>query len=208
VTSDFCGLARKRRQAEEPGCTHLYFTGCAGDVSAGKYNDGTPANRAALTERMYAGIVAAERKLKPRRLRRIEWRTDSILPLPPATPTAAALEAVLAQGDAPLVDRLISAFRLGWMNRAKRGVPLGLSRMRLNTISILHLPGEMFISYQLRAQALRPRQPVAVAAYGDGGPWYVPTKEEFPAGGYEVSVAFCNDDVDALVSGAIQRLLD
>ena len=40
VSSDFCGLARKQRQHEEPDCTYLYFTGCAGNVPAGKYNDG------------------------------------------------------------------------------------------------------------------------------------------------------------------------
>ena len=89
----------------------------------------------------------------------------------------------------------------------ERGVPFVLSRLRLNSISILHLPGEMFIEYQLRARAMRPRQPVAVAAYGDDGLWYVPTKEEYPAGGYEVSVAFCRDDVDEIMTGAIRRLL-
>ena len=60
VTSDFAGLARKKRQAEEPGCTHIYFTGCAGNISAGKYNDGSHPVRAELAEKMYAGIVAAE----------------------------------------------------------------------------------------------------------------------------------------------------
>ena len=35
VTSDFAGLARKQRQQDEPDCLHLYFTGCAGNISAG-----------------------------------------------------------------------------------------------------------------------------------------------------------------------------
>jgi hypothetical protein len=207
VTSDFCGLARKRRQAEEPECTHLYFTGCAGNISAGKYNDGSPASRVALTGRIHAGIVASEQKLVPRRLRTVDWRTDSILPPLHATPTASDLEAAIAQPDAPLVDRLLPAFRLGWVRRVESGVPLVLSRLRLNSISILHLPGEMFVEYQLRARAMRPRQPVAVAAYGDDGPWYIPTKEEYPAGGYEVSVAFCGDEIDGIMTAAMRRLL-
>jgi hypothetical protein len=86
-------------------------------------------------------------------------------------------------------------------------VPLVLSCLRLNEISVLHLPGEMFIEYQLRARALRPGQPVAVAAYGDDGLWYVPTKEEYPNGGYEVGVAFCRDEADGLFTAAIRRLL-
>jgi hypothetical protein len=208
VTSDFCGLARKRRQAETPDCTQIYFTGCAGNISAGKYNDGTPVSRAALTERMHSSMVQAERNLKPRRLRRVDWKTDLVLPSPLTLPTIAQLENAIADREAPLVDRLLPAFRLGWLRRVKTGAPLILSRLRLNSISILHLPGEMFIEYQLRARAMRPRQPVAVAAYGDDGLWYVPTKKEYPAGGYEVSVAFCRDDVDSIMTAAIQRLLE
>jgi hypothetical protein len=208
VTSDFCGLARKRRQAEEPDCTHLYFTGCAGNISAGKYNDGTPASRVALTERMYAGMLAAERKLKPRPLRSVDWKIDSILPSPQATPTIPELEAAIAQRESPLVERLLPAFRLGWLRRVERGVPLVLSRLRLDGISILHLPGEMFVEYQLRARGMRPRHAVAVAAYGDDGLWYVPTKEEYAAGGYEVGVAFCNEAVDDLITASIRRLLE
>lgn len=208
VTSDFCGLARKRRQAQEPDCTHLYFTGCAGNISAGKYNDGSPASRVALTDRIHTGMVAAEQKVRPRPLRAVDWRTVEILPPPQPTPTSAELESAIARRESTLADRLVPAFRLGWLRRVERGTPLVLSCLRLNTISILHLPGEMFIEYQLRARRMRPRQPVVVAAYGDDGLWYVPTKEEYPTGGYEVSVAFCRPEVDDLMTDAIRQLLE
>jgi hypothetical protein len=52
-----------------------------------------------------------------------------------------------------------------------------------------------------------PDRRVAVAAYGDGGPWYIPVKEEYPGGGYEVSVAFSDDSIDATLTGAIRRVL-
>ena len=45
VSSDFAGLARKQRQRDEPDCLHLYFTGCAGNIAAGKYNDASAALR-------------------------------------------------------------------------------------------------------------------------------------------------------------------
>ncbi len=70
--------------------------------------------------------------------------------------------------------------------------PIVLSALHLGPVVLLHLPGECFVEYQLRAQSLAPDRFVAVAAYGDGGPWYVPVKEEYPHGGYEVSVAFCD----------------
>jgi hypothetical protein len=208
VTSDFCGLARKRRQADDPTCTQIYFTGCAGNISAGKFNDGTPASRVALTDRMYAALVDSERALRPQALDTAVWKTDSVLPPPQPTPTIAELEAAIARPGAPLVERLLPAFQLGWRRRVASGVPLALSRLRVNDVSVLHLPAEMFIEFQLRAQAMRAPEPVLVAGYGDDGPWYIPTREEYPAGGYEVSVAFCREEVDDLLTTSIHRLLE
>ena len=207
VTSDFCGLARARRQREEPYCTHLYFTGCAGNVAAGKYNDGSPEARATLAQRIYDGMVHSEANLEPQALRSVAWRTEQILPS-----VQAAAESIRPEDhggrDTTTANRLLQVFRQSWQHRVERGVPLVLSGLRLNDLSILHLPGEMFVEYQLRAQAMRPGQhPVAVAAYGDGGPWYIPTKEEYPAGGYEVSAAFCRDEIDDQMTAAIRRLL-
>jgi hypothetical protein len=52
VTSDFVGLARKRRQKETADTHQIYASGCSGDVTAGKYNDGTLEARVALTEKI------------------------------------------------------------------------------------------------------------------------------------------------------------
>ena len=42
VSADFPGMARARRQSDDPGVFQIYFTGCAGDTTAGKYNTGDP----------------------------------------------------------------------------------------------------------------------------------------------------------------------
>jgi len=89
-----------------------------------------------------------------------------------------------------LVTRLRPAFKLACLRRVQRGDPFILSALRLNAMTTLHLPAEPFIEFQLEAQAIRGAEPVAVAAYGDAGPWYIPTRAEFPAGGYEVDYAF------------------
>jgi hypothetical protein len=78
--------------------------------------------------------------------------------------------------------------------------------MRMNDVSSLHLPAEPFVEYQLRAQAIAGRS-VAVAAYADDGPWYIPVKEEFPAGGYEVDFSSSSRDTDDILTSAIRRLL-
>jgi hypothetical protein len=40
----------------------------------------------------------------------------------------------------------------------------------------LHLPGELFVEYELAAQAMRPDRFVAVAGYGDYTPGYIGTE--------------------------------
>ncbi|MCF3650047.1 hypothetical protein [Synoicihabitans lomoniglobus] len=210
VSSDFVGLARKQRQHDEPGCTQLYFTGCAGNVAAGKYNDGSPADRSALTQRVYDGIVASEAALVPTPLTTITWRSQSILPTPrPApAPTALGMEVGAKAGpEAQQIGTLLHAFWTSWEHRVARQIPLSLSCLQVNACALLHLPGELFVEYQLLARALRPDRPVLVAAYGDGGPWYIPTASEYPAGGYEVSVAFSEPSIDAQLTTALRLLL-
>jgi hypothetical protein len=207
VTSDFCGLARKRRQHDEPACTHIYLTGCAGNIAAGKYNDGSTEARHVLTRRVYQGIVESEARLTPAPLNRVDWRTEAVLPVPAIAPDLATAQSILSDPARSQVERMLAACRIGWLQRYASGLPFILSCLKLNDISIVHLPGEMFVEYQLRARAMRPGRPVAVAGYGDDGLWYVPTREEYAHNGYEVSVAFCGEGVDLIMTGAIHRLL-
>ncbi len=207
VTSDFVGLARKRRQAEEPDCTHIYFTGCAGNISAGKYNDGSKPVRPVLTQRIYDGMVKAEAELKPAPIGKIAWRTVEVLPKPHPQYTIADLEAQIANKDNAVANRNRPSFTLTWLHRAEKKTPIVLSALAIDGISLLHLPAESFIEYQLRAQKLAPGRFVATAAYGDGGPWYIPVKEEYPNGGYEVSVAFCDPEVDPVLTEGMRSLL-
>jgi hypothetical protein len=207
VTTDFAGLARRRRQREEPDCLHLYFTGCAGNIAAGKYNDGSKENRPILTQRIYDGIVRSEDKLKPEPIGGVTWKTVELLPPPRADLAAAKLHAAIANKEGSPVSRSRPAFMASWLDRVEKKVPIVLSSLAVNEVSLLHLPAECFVEYQLRAQKLAPSSFVATAAYGDGGPWYIPVAEEYANGGYEVSVAFCAQEVDTLLSAGIQKLL-
>ena len=71
----------------------------------------------------------------------------------------------------------------------------------------LRLDSDVLVQYQLRAQQMAQERFVATAAYGDGGPWYLPTAEEYPAGGYEVRMAFCSPATDGLLTTGIRKLL-
>jgi hypothetical protein len=206
-TSDFAGLARKRRQRDEPGCLHAYFTGCAGDVTAGKYNDGSPAARVALTQRLYDGIVGSESALRPEPVRSVVWRTEEIVPTIRASFDAETIRRKIGSRGAPVVERSRPAYMLAWLERLEDRRPILLSSLSVNAATLLHLPAECFVEYQLRAQKMAPDRFVATAAYGDGGPWYVPVKEEYAAGGYEISVAFSEPGIDELITGAIRNLI-
>lgn len=207
VTSDFVGLARKARQAEDQGCHHVYFTGCAGNVAAGKYNDGTPKARADLAARMLAGLRASEARLEPVAAKAVAWKTAEILPVARSKPTVAELMASIANKDLKGAGRNRPAYEVAWARRLEKKIPIVVSALSLGGINLLHLPAESFVEYQLRAQAMVSDGRVAVAAYGDGGPWYIPVKEEYPGGGYEVSVAFSDDSIDATLTGAMRRVL-
>src|SRR5262245_34905502 len=116
VSSDFVGLARKQIQREQPACTHLYFTGCAGNVAAGKYNDGSPEARIQLTERIYAGIAAAEKTLKPVPVSTARWLTHEILP--PTNPAfdPTKLREHVANEKNAAANRIRPAMTLGWID--------------------------------------------------------------------------------------------
>ena len=49
-------------------------------------------------------------------------------------------------------------------------------------------------------------QAVGTLGYGDGGPWYIPTREAYTQGGYEPTVAWCDPEVDSLLSDGIAKL--
>jgi hypothetical protein len=207
VSSDFAGLARKQRQKDEPGCLHVYFTGCAGNIAAGKYNDGSKELRPVLTRRVYDGIVESEKTLRPEPVGAVRWQTHDVLPPLREGLTAEQLAQQIGNKKNALVNRCRPSFQLSWLRRLERRTPIVLSALHINAITLLHLPAECFVEYQLRAQQAQPKRFIATAAYGDGGPWYIPTKEEYPNGGYEVSVAFCAPDVDALITRGMQTLL-
>jgi hypothetical protein len=55
---DVPGIARERLEQEE-GVPQIYFTGCGGDVTFSKYNDGSAAARSELAEQLFAGLKAS-----------------------------------------------------------------------------------------------------------------------------------------------------
>ncbi|MFO0909439.1 MAG: hypothetical protein U0794_13985 [Isosphaeraceae bacterium] len=209
VSSDFVGLARLARDGDEPGVSHLYFTGAAGNVTAGKYNDGSHENRKILADRVYDGMVRADRDAADRRqaLDEIGWATHPIRFGPRSDLDLEKIKAIVANPKETIVNRNRWAMACGWLMRVASRRPILLSRLDLTGATAIHLPAETFVEYQLHAQEQRPGQFLATAAYGDGGPWYIPLKRSFAEGGYEPSVALVSEDTEPMYRQAIADLL-
>ena len=102
------------------------------------------------------------------------WTVESVA-LPPAKHlTTAKLESDLKE-RAGAFAASGGASRLAWLRRCQAGHQLDVQCLSLGRARILHLPGELFVEYQLAAKAMRPDLFVALAAYGDYAPWYIGT---------------------------------
>src|ERR1051325_132472 len=78
VSADFPGLARRKRQAETPGVKQIYCSGCSGNVTAGKYNNGARENRAVLAERLHTAMVAAWKQTSKRAVQHFDFRVAAL----------------------------------------------------------------------------------------------------------------------------------
>lgn len=208
VTSEFVGLARAAREKELPGVAHIHFNGASGNVAAGKYNDGSPENRPVLTARMAAGMRQAweSQRKTPVSARDASWSRRAVrLPDAPHLDRQ-QLRKTLLDPDARFEDRRGAAMHLAWLDR--RG-QVDVTRLRFGGVQIVHLPGELFVEYQLAAQKMSPDGAVLLAAYGDYGPGYIGTAIAYTQGGYEVSPGASRvaPRVEEVLLGAMRQLL-
>jgi hypothetical protein len=210
VSCDFPGLARGLRDKAQPGVLHVHFNGAGGNVTAGKYNDGNPLNRVALAMRLAKGMNEAfdSAKKVPLRAPDVDWRVTSVaLPLSERY-QAKNLEARLPDEKLPLAERLRTARNLVWARRCEAGVRIDIACLKIGPAYVLHMPGELFVEYQLAAQKMRPESPVFMAAYGDYGPGYIGTAIAYTEGGYETSsVSRVAPGVEEVLMKAMRELL-
>ncbi len=184
---DFPGIARFVRGQAVPEALHVHFNGAGGNIGAGKYNDGSKENRVLLAMRLADGMKraweATDRKaISPAD---VEWQSVSV-PLPPAShlDEAALREKLKSTTKA---EATAAADDLAWLVRCQAGHKIDIPRLNLGEIRIVHLPGELFVEYQLAAKSMRPGGKVCLAAYGDYGPGYIGTERAYGEGGYETS---------------------
>jgi len=180
VSADFPGIARARRQADDESVFQIYATGCAGNVTAGKFNDGSRPNRRVLAERLYQGMRAAWEKTARHPLSTIGFRAVPLRLEPREGPgfTVADLMKGLAADRKPFAQCL-AALGLSWRQRADAGHTLRIPVIDFGAAQLVLMPAESYVEYQLLAQQLRPDSFVAVAGYGECAPGYIPTEKHW-----------------------------
>lgn len=211
LTSEFVGLARARREAALDDLPHIHFNGAGGNIAAGKYNDATPETRKVLTDRMADGMRRAweaTRKV-PLDARQIDWRVAPVSLPPGEHLVAEKLQQTLDDASASTSSRASVAKKLAFLKRMQSGHQVELSCLRLKNVYLLHMPGELFVEYQLAAQQIRPDDVVCMAAYGEYGTGYIGTKIAYEQGGYETGPGASNvaPEVEDVLMEGVRKLL-
>ena len=206
VSSDFVGIARERRTAEDH-VPHVYFTGCGGNVTAGKYNDGNPDNRPILANHILEAMRASEKTARITAVGEIAWLSQPVV-LPLNTLKEEDVLAAIGNAQSSAGTRIGAAMKLSYQRYCAAGTPIQFSALHLgDEVRIVHLPGEPFIEYQLFAQETAKEKFVAVAGYGDGGCGYIPLEKSFEEGGYEPTWAFAAPASENVITKTIEALL-
>ena len=216
VSWDSVGMARER-MAKSSGVFQIYFTGCGGNVTMGKYNDGNRESREQLATRLLdamqrsssadADLTVDVASLNPGDIR---WDTAPIefTVREEGTFNPELLKKQLASNQ-PFQTRLTAAMFSGFGQRLRDGYVAQATRLRIGNIDIVNLPGEPFVEFQLFAQQVtRTDSFVCVAGYGECGVWYYgPDSIYTDRGGYEQTWSLtgpCQQKVEA----ALKTLLE
>lgn len=204
VSADFVGMARDLSQKVHPGVPHIHFDGAGGNLAAGKYNDGSPENRPVLAGKLAKGMELAWQDAMAKKHavtgEDVHWKATGVVLPPRANLTEEGLTKDLKDAAIPLNTRIRTARELAFLRRSQAGHKTQISALSLGKDRIVHLPGEIFVEYQLAAQSMYPAGEVCVAGYGDYGAGYIGTEISYGQGGYETGVV-------SRVSPSVEKLL-
>ena len=206
---DFPGIARFMRGQDAPGTVHLHFNGAGGNIGAGKYNDGSTENRLVLASRMADAMREAwESTIKaPISSDDLDWQTKAVqLPVNKSYDYQTLSSELTKQGPKANWN---DAATIAWMNRCRDGHAIDIGCLTIGNIRVLHMPGELFVEFQLAAKAMRPNLNVCMTAYGDYGPGYIGTAIAYEQGGYEASdrASRVDERAEPLLMDAMKTLL-
>lgn len=212
ASSDFPGIARNARQATAPATFQIYASGCSGNTVAGKYNDGDPENRPILAQRLESGMKEAFDKTRRVPLKSMELRLEKVRLDPRTDPefTPEALREVIKK-EGTARSHGMAAIGLSWAERAADpNVRIDFPAIRFNDgeATLLLLPGEIYVEYQLAAQSFAKDSFVITVGYGESAAGYIsPEKAREENDGNLQSWSWVAPNMEERIMAAIQRLV-
>jgi hypothetical protein len=235
ATGDFPNMAVARIEAHlGPGSFAIYTNGAEGDISMGHSSElsaigviapGRTFERASeLGFRLGDAVLAALGRIETRDEVELKAATIPVkLPLkryPGVAETAQALAQAesrvsrLAEtGDSParrqaqseLLYSSITHYYAGVTAGLRDGLlPVELQGIRIAQAVFAAIPGELFVEIALCARQSA-RLTIFVVGLGNGYYGYLPSRDAYPEGGYEVVSSMCREDAaDRLLEGIAQ----
>jgi hypothetical protein len=216
ISGDFVALARARRQRVTGDQLQVYATGCSGDVTAGKFNDGGRDVRAKLTSALYDAMVRSDQSIERFAVDRLEARAaEIVLPFwntPSLQPDA--LQKQVADEKVAFGGRVDAALGLSsWKFNEREGRSVEhhvlLQTLRIGPADVALFPAESFVGFQLAVQRSRPEAFTLSVGFGECAPGYIPTKQAV-AEGFREEHGYCwvDETAEERIVGGMKKLLD
>jgi hypothetical protein len=204
-TADYPGVTRTAMEEAEPGSVCLFLTGCCGElntghsaassVSLGAAAGRTFAEAGRIGHRLAAAAAAIPVRAPARPAASDAATAEITLPLQASDPARTAALAAQWERELPEADPARQALLCNWLAWADDAAlrPVTWWTARVSVLSwpgarVVTLPGEPF-SVTARDIASQIAGTCLVTGYTDGCPGYLPPREEFGYGGYEVEDA-------------------
>jgi hypothetical protein len=229
-TSDFPHYARTTVEAAHPGAVALFLPGCSGDVSTGhspesSISTDTPPDRTfAEAERLGTKLAQSVLAAPLTPLTGAVGARTVPVELPLARTETGDFDDLAREWDALAANATSPAWATlyrHWAQWARTGAREALTpwqgrvtRFDWSGLPLVFMPGEIFASTAMAVRAQLPASPAPfVISLSDGNPGYIPAREDYPAGGYEVAeahryyglpAAFAPGSAEVLVNAAIR----
>ncbi|MGE0756749.1 MAG: sialidase family protein [Pirellulaceae bacterium] len=208
VTADFPGAARWRMQEAHPAVFQIYASGCSGDTTAGKYNDGSDVAKRVLQDRLFDAMSASWKSTRRQPLTKLGFHNSPFeLPLRTAAGyTEADLRQQLESDNSK--NRCLAALALSWRKRHAARQPIDLPVLDFGSAAVALLPGETYVAFQLAAQQMRPNDFIIVIGYGESAPGFVPIEQAWRENDSNLkSWCWVDPGCEPILSAALRRAL-
>lgn len=206
ISADWIGYARRAIERTFPGTTVMFAQGACADINPGEMGTFEMAQRQG--EKVAEAVAALAPTIQTAPIERLAAMSIPfempLLPLPSLEQARKELSdaqqqvAGLQQQGAPISHINAAGAIVAWAERLVRAAETGgpdpmrsrTTAIALDGIALVGLPGEVFCEIGMNIRARSPFARTFVIAYANRVLGYIPTRQAYDEGGYEVDGAY------------------